>query len=60
MLIVMGLILPWGLYMDGLDFLTLVAFGLLLINWVAIPAVALFLGTLPFLHNPPVPDRMPN
>lgn len=51
MLIVMALILPWGLAIDGLDFFRLVAFGLCLINWVAIPALALLLGALPFLRD---------
>lgn len=50
-LIVMSLILPWGLYIDGLDFFRLVAFGLGLINWVAIPALALLLGAAPFLKG---------
>lgn len=55
MLSVMLLILPWGLAIDGLHFLQLVSFGLGLINWVAIPAVALLLGALPFLHRSPAP-----
>ena len=49
MLIVMLLILPWGLFLDGFHFFRLVRFGLGLINWVGIPAVALLVGTLPFL-----------
>lgn len=49
MLIVMTLILPWGLAMDGYDFFRLVAFGLGLLNWVVIPSAALLLGALPFL-----------
>jgi len=52
MLIVMCLILPWGLAIDGFDFLRLVSFGLGLATWVAIPGVALLLGALPFLGQP--------
>jgi len=53
MLVVMLLILPWGLFLDGFHFFRLVHFGLGLINWVGIPAAALLLGALPFLrgHN---------
>jgi len=51
MLIVMCLILPWGLAIDGWDFLRLVGFGLGLVNWVAIPGVALLVGALPFLRG---------
>jgi hypothetical protein len=51
MLIVMCLILPWGLAMDGIHFFRLVSFGLGLTNWVAIPAVALLVGVAPFLHQ---------
>jgi len=50
MLIVMCLILPWGLAIDGIHFFRLVSFGLALTNWVAIPAVALLVGVAPFLH----------
>jgi hypothetical protein len=50
MLIVMCLILPWGLAIDGVSFFRLVSFGLGLANWVALPAVALLLGALPFLR----------
>ena len=49
MLIVMCLILPWGLAIDGIHFFRLVSFGLGLINGVAIPAVALLVGVVPFL-----------
>ena len=52
MLIVMFLVLPWGLAMDGFDFFRLVSFGLGLANWVALPAFALLLGTVPFLGTP--------
>ncbi len=52
MLIVMSLVLPVGFLLDGLHFLQLVAFGVLLVNWVVIPALALLLGELPFLHFP--------
>jgi len=48
MLIVMSLILPWGLAIDGFHFFRLVGFGLGLVNWVAIPAAALLIGALPF------------
>ena len=51
MLTVMALLLPFGLAIDGLHFFQLVAFGLALINWVAIPAAALLLGALPFLRE---------
>jgi hypothetical protein len=51
MLIVMLLILPWGLFLDGFHFFRLVRFGLGLINWVGIPAAALLLGSLPFLRG---------
>jgi hypothetical protein len=50
MLIVMGLILPWGLAIDGIHFFRLVSFGLGLTNWVLIPAVALLAGVAPFLR----------
>jgi len=52
MLVVMSMILPFGLAIDGFYFWRLVGFGLGLINWVAIPAVALLLGVLPFLSRP--------
>jgi len=51
LLVVMCLILPWGLAIDGLDFIRLVSFGLGLVNWVVIPGVALLLGALPFLRE---------
>jgi hypothetical protein len=51
MLVVMLLILPWGLFLDGFHFFRLVRFGLGLINWVGIPAAALLLGALPFLRG---------
>jgi hypothetical protein len=51
MLIVMGLILPWGLAIDGIHFFRLVSFGLGLTNWVVIPAVALLAGVTPFLRQ---------
>lgn len=51
MLIVMCLILPWGLAIDGCDFLRLVGFGLGLVNWVVIPGIALLAGALPFLRG---------
>jgi hypothetical protein len=51
MLTVMGLILPWGLAMDGAHFFRLVSFGLGLTNWVAIPSAALLVGVVPFLDQ---------
>jgi hypothetical protein len=51
MLVVMSLILPWGLAIDGLHFFRLVAFGVGLMNWVGIPAVALLIGAAPFLRS---------
>jgi hypothetical protein len=53
MLIVMATILPFGLAIDGLHFFLLVAFGLGLLNWVVLPAVALLLGALPLLGKAP-------
>lgn len=57
MLIVMLLILPWGLALDGIHFLTLVSFGMGLANWVALPAFALLIGAAPFLHQSPAPAK---
>ena len=51
MLIVMCLILPRGLAIDGIHFFRLVSFGLGLTNWVAIPIIALLVGVAPFLHQ---------
>jgi hypothetical protein len=51
MLVVMLLVLPWGLFLDGVHFFRLVHFGLGLINWVGIPAAALLLGALPYLRG---------
>lgn len=51
MLVVMFLVMPWGLVLDGFHFFRLVHFGLGLINWVGIPAAALLLGALPFLRG---------
>lgn len=51
MLIVMFVVLPWGLVIDGFDFFRLVGFGLGVVNWVVIPAIALLLGALPFLSQ---------
>jgi len=59
MLIVMCLILPWGLLIDGLDFFRLVSFGLGLANWVVIPGVALLVGALPFLKGHSSREGMP-
>ena len=52
MLTVMLLLLPFGLAIDGFHFFRLVGFGLLLIGWVALPALALLLGAAPFLREP--------
>lgn len=66
MLIVMLLILPWGLAIDGLHFLQLVGFGLGLLSWVALPGLALLLGAIPFLRETalaqpcPQPERHGN
>jgi hypothetical protein len=49
MLVVLCVILPWGLAIDGFAFLRLVGFGLGAVNWVVLPAIALLLGALPFL-----------
>ena len=52
MLALLCLILPWGLYIERLHSLTLFGFGVGLINWVVIPALALLLGAAPFLKDP--------
>jgi len=52
MLVTMCLILPWGLAVDGFSVLRLAYFGLAVVNWVAIPGLALSLGVLPFLRQP--------
>jgi hypothetical protein len=51
MLAVMSLVLPFGIAIDGFHFFQLVSFGLMVINWVALPALALMLGELPFLQR---------
>ena len=51
MLITMCLILPWAVAMDGLSALLISSFGVGLTNWVALPALALLIGELPFLHD---------
>lgn len=51
MLVVLCIILPWGLAIDGFDFLRLVGFGLGAITWVVIPGIASLLGALPFLFQ---------
>ena len=52
MLIVMvGVVLPFGLAIDGMDFIRLVGLGLALTMWVVIPGIALLVGTLPFLYS---------
>ncbi len=56
MLLVMCLILPWGLAIDGFDFLRAISFGLALATWVAIPGAALLLGAAPFLKDEKLPE----
>jgi len=51
MLIVICVILPWGLVIDGFDFFRLLGFGLGVVNWVVIPAFALLVGALPFVSQ---------
>ena len=51
MLTVMLLIVPLGLAIDGKDFFRVLPFGVGLINWVAIPGIALLLGGAPFLRG---------
>lgn len=51
MLGAMSVILPFALAIDGFYAWRLVGFGLGLINWVAVPALALMLGALPFLRS---------
>jgi len=51
MLTVMGIILPWGLLIDGFHFIRLVSFGIGLVNWVGVPLVALLIGAAPFLRG---------
>jgi hypothetical protein len=55
MLIVMCILLPWGLAIDGFAFFRLVMFGVCLTNWVLFPALALTLGAIPFLREPNIP-----
>lgn len=50
MLAVMSLVLPFGVAIDGFHFFQLVSFGLMLLNWVVLPALALLIGELPFLQ----------
>jgi len=51
MLTVMTLVLPYGLAIDGFHFFRLVSFGLGLIHWVVLPAIALLLGAIPCLRS---------
>ena len=51
MLIVMSLIFPFGLLIDGWNFIRLVGFGLILATWVVVPGVALLAGALPFVSS---------
>ncbi len=55
MLIVMCILLPWGLAIDGFASFRLVMFGVCLTNWVLFPALALTLGAIPFLREPNIP-----
>ena len=57
MLTAMTLVLPFGIAIDGFHFFQLVAFGLGLLNWVAIPGVALLAGALPFLRETDTRER---
>ena len=52
MLTAMALVLPFGIAIDGFHFFQIAALGLNLLNWVAIPGVALLVGALPFLREP--------
>ncbi len=47
----MSVILPFALAIDGFYAWRLVGFGLGLINWVAVPALALMLGAFPFVRS---------
>lgn len=47
----MALSLPLALAIDGFHLAQLVGFGLVVMNWVAIPGFALLLGALPFLRE---------
>jgi len=49
MLVVLCIIFPWGLAIDGFDFLRLVGFGLGALSWIVIPGIASLLGAFPFL-----------
>jgi hypothetical protein len=44
-------ILPWGLAVDGFSLFRFTYFCLAVTNWVVLPALALLLGTLPFLRE---------
>ena len=59
MLITLSLILPWALVVDGFSFLRFVYFAFLLMNWVAIPGLALLLGALPFLGESSIAKGLP-
>jgi len=52
MLITMCLILPWAIALDGLSPLLIASFSVGLVNWVALPALALLIGAAPFLRQP--------
>ena len=51
MFVVLCVLFPWGLVIDGFDFLRLVGFGLGALNWIVIPGIASLLGALPFLFE---------
>jgi hypothetical protein len=59
MLTVMCILLSWGLAIDGFAFFRLVMFGVCLTNWVLLPALALFLGAIPFLRELNIPEAQP-
>ena len=50
MFTVMLVVLPLSVAIDGFHLFQLVSFGLLIVNWVALPALALLIGELPFLR----------
>jgi hypothetical protein len=52
MLVVMGVILPYGVARSGFSFFRIVHFGLGFVNWVMLPAVSLLIGAIPFLRAP--------
>lgn len=51
LLVVMSIILPLDMIVDGFWWLRLVYFAVAVLNWVVVPGVALLLGALPFLRG---------